>query len=135
MQNFTPIVYEGDTSLIPAHADTYMIYQEGIYVGYKYYETAAQEGAIYYDKTVQYPFGYGLSYTTFSIEGKLISRIREKNGEIKIIATCFTLPTTFIINGPPSLTALKLATFRRKARKPQQIRMRILDQGELDRRK
>ena len=30
MQNFTPIVYEGDTSLIPGHADTYMIYQEGI---------------------------------------------------------------------------------------------------------
>ena len=57
-----------------------------------------------------------------------------KNREIKIIATCFTLPTTFIINGPPSLTALKLATFRRKARKPQQIRMRILDQGGLDRR-
>ncbi|MBR5127593.1 MAG: glycoside hydrolase family 3 C-terminal domain-containing protein, partial [Roseburia sp.] len=37
MQNFTPIQYEGDLSLIPGHADTYMIYQEGIYVGYKYY--------------------------------------------------------------------------------------------------
>ena len=36
MQNFTPIQYEGDLSLIPGHADTYMIYQEGIYVGYKY---------------------------------------------------------------------------------------------------
>ena len=30
MQNFTPIVYDGDTSKIPGHADTYMIYQEGI---------------------------------------------------------------------------------------------------------
>lgn len=40
-------------------------YCEGIYVGYKFYETAAAEGLIDYDKVVQYPFGYGLSYTTF----------------------------------------------------------------------
>ena len=40
-------------------------YVEGIYVGYKYYETAADEGAINYDEHVVYPFGYGLSYTTF----------------------------------------------------------------------
>lgn len=43
-------------------------YTEGIYVGYKYYETAAQEGFINYDDVVQYPFGYGLSYTTFTQE-------------------------------------------------------------------
>ncbi len=46
----------------------YVDYVEGIYLGYKYYETAAQEGFIDYDQTVQYPFGYGLSYTTFSKE-------------------------------------------------------------------
>ena len=40
-------------------------YAEGIYVGYRYYETAAAEGTIDYDKTVCYPFGFGLSYTTF----------------------------------------------------------------------
>ncbi len=40
-------------------------YVEGIYMGYKFYETAAEEGAIDYDAYVQYPFGYGLSYTTF----------------------------------------------------------------------
>ncbi len=44
----------------------YVEYQEGIYVGYRYYETAAADGFIDYDTTVQYPFGYGLSYTTFS---------------------------------------------------------------------
>lgn len=46
-------------------------YVEGIYVGYKFYETAAEEGLIAYDEVVQYPFGYGLSYTTFekTIEG------------------------------------------------------------------
>lgn len=41
-------------------------YAENIYVGYKYYETAAAEGLIDYDSVVQYPFGYGLSYTSFS---------------------------------------------------------------------
>lgn len=40
-------------------------YTEGIYLGYKFYETAAAEGLINYDELVQYPFGYGLSYTTF----------------------------------------------------------------------
>lgn len=43
-------------------------YQEGIYVGYRYYETAAADGFINYDASVQYPFGYGLSYTKFAQE-------------------------------------------------------------------
>ena len=43
-------------------------YVEGIYLGYKFYETAAEEGVLNYEETVQYPFGYGLSYTTFSQE-------------------------------------------------------------------
>jgi len=53
---------------LPYH---FVDYVEGIYVGYRYYETAAADGFIDYDATVQYPFGYGLSYTTFekSIEG------------------------------------------------------------------
>ncbi len=74
MQNFSTVVYEGDTSLIPAHADTYMIYQEGIYVGYKYYETRYEDyvmgtgnaGAYAYSDDVAFPFGYGLSYTEFA---------------------------------------------------------------------
>ncbi len=73
MKNFTPIVYEGDTSLIPEHADTYMLYQEGIYVGYKYFETRYEDyvmgtgnaGNYNYNDEVAFPFGYGLSYTTF----------------------------------------------------------------------
>ncbi len=46
----------------------FVAYEEGIYVGYRYYETAAAEGALTYDDAVVYPFGYGLSYTTFSKE-------------------------------------------------------------------
>ena len=41
-------------------------YEEGIYYGYRYYETAHAEGYIDYDEAVVYPFGYGLSYTNFS---------------------------------------------------------------------
>ncbi len=40
-------------------------YEEGIYLGYRYYETAAQENFLEYGDAVVYPFGYGLSYTTF----------------------------------------------------------------------
>ena len=43
-------------------------YEEGIYEGYRYYETAAAEGFINYDEAVVYPFGHGLSYTDFSWE-------------------------------------------------------------------
>ena len=43
----------------------YVKYIEGIYVGYRFYETAGADGFIDYDTIVQYPFGYGLSYTTF----------------------------------------------------------------------
>jgi len=47
-------------------------YEEGVYLGYRYYETAYTEGALadFYSRVngVLYPFGYGLSYTTFSQE-------------------------------------------------------------------
>lgn len=49
----------------PENVAKFVNYVEGIYVGYKFYETAAVEGLIDYDTTVQYPFGYGISYTTF----------------------------------------------------------------------
>ena len=50
-----------ETTVLPSFVN----YVEGIYVGYKFYETAADEGLINYDDTVIYPFGYGLSYTSF----------------------------------------------------------------------
>ncbi len=67
-------------------------YREGIYFGYRYYETRAKEaGGDWYEKNVVYPFGYGLSYTTFSREaenkneatltadGKLTFEVKVKN--------------------------------------------------------
>ena len=75
MQNFVPTVYEGYAEgIIPANASTYMIYQEGIYVGYKYYETRYEDyvmgtgnaGNYAYGEDVAFPFGYGLSYTSFT---------------------------------------------------------------------
>ena len=58
-------------------------YPEGVYMGYRYYETAGQEGTIDYDKTVQYPFGFGLSYTTFdwAIKGQSLGDV---HGEITV---------------------------------------------------
>lgn len=74
MMNFVPTTYGGyEEGIIPTSASTYMIYQEGIYVGYRYYETRYEDyvmgtgnaGAYAYADDVAFPFGYGLSYTTF----------------------------------------------------------------------
>ena len=60
---YTSVGFTGtESTAIPSFVN----YVEGIYVGYRFYETAAVEGLINYDEVVQYPFGYGLSYTTFA---------------------------------------------------------------------
>ena len=60
---YTSVGFTGtESTSIPSFVN----YAEGIYVGYRFYETAAAEGLINYDEVVQYPFGYGLSYTTFT---------------------------------------------------------------------
>lgn len=75
MANFVPTTYEGyEEGIIPDNAKSYMIYQEGIYVGYKYYETRYEDyvmgtgnaGSYAYGDEVAFPFGYGLSYTEFA---------------------------------------------------------------------
>lgn len=68
----------------PEAVPSFVNYVEGIYVGYRFYETAAKEGLINYDDVVLYPFGYGLSYTSF--EQKMGS-IKEKDGSITFDVT------------------------------------------------
>ena len=63
---------------------SFVNYVEGIYVGYKFYETAAAEGLIDYDKTVVYPFGHGLSYTDFT---QTLNSVTESDGTITVSVT------------------------------------------------
>ena len=80
--NLADMAVEGmNAGTAQVYAPAFTNYVEGIYVGYKYYETAAQEGAIDYDKTVQYPFGYGLSYTKFE---QKMGELEEKDGQISV---------------------------------------------------
>ena len=80
--NLVDMAVEGMNAGSPqVYAPAFTNYVEGIYVGYKYYETAAQEGFIDYDKTVQYPFGYGLSYTEFE---QKMGELEEKDGQISV---------------------------------------------------
>ncbi|WP_099469400.1 glycoside hydrolase family 3 protein [Konateibacter massiliensis] len=74
-QNFEDTSYTNvDGSIGGYESGCFNEYEEGIYVGYRYYETAAaeEEAGNYegfsYDEQVQYPFGYGLSYADFSME-------------------------------------------------------------------
>lgn len=101
---------------------SFVNYVEGIYVGYKFYETAAAEGFIDYDQTVQYPFGYGLSYTDFSQEitdyqtddGKITIDVTVKNtgsaAGKDVVELYYTAPYT---NGGIEKSAVELLDFEK----------------------
>ncbi|MDF7666027.1 glycoside hydrolase family 3 N-terminal domain-containing protein [Bifidobacterium sp. ESL0745] len=63
---------------------SFVNYVEGIYVGYRFYETASKEGLINYDDVVQYPFGYGLSYTKFE---QKMGKVSHSDGKISFDVT------------------------------------------------
>lgn len=69
-----------ETTVLPSFVN----YVEGIYVGYKFYEAAADEGLINYDDTVIYPFGYGLSYTSFE---QKMGDVFHKDGKVTFDVT------------------------------------------------
>ena len=89
---------------IPADISTYMVYQEGIYVGYKYYETrfadaimgAGNAGnyAEQYGNEVAFPFGYGLSYTTFEYSNMTVTPGVNEHGE-----KCYNISVTVTNTG------------------------------------
>ncbi len=76
---------EGQTS--PAFVN----YVEGIYVGYKYWETADDEGVVDYDASVLFPFGYGLSYTSFE---QKMGDISYKGGKVSFDVTVTNIGDT-----------------------------------------
>ena len=81
--NFGNFTYSDGTN-------TFVNYAEGIYVGYKYYETAYAEAmngnysGFDYDEQVVYPFGYGLSYTTFEQTITNVSQSADGSCEITV---------------------------------------------------
>ena len=89
---------------IPSAISTYMVYQEGIYVGYKYYETRfadaimgtgnAGDYATKYSEEVAFPFGYGLSYTTFEYSNMTVIPDVNEHGE-----KCYKISVT-VTNSP-----------------------------------
>ncbi|MGX8688306.1 MAG: glycoside hydrolase family 3 N-terminal domain-containing protein, partial [bacterium] len=88
--NMTDMTVEGMNAGVPTnYAPAFTNYVENIYVGYKFYETAAAEGIIDYDKTVQYPFGYGLSYTSFD----------QKMSDLKVDGTQISFDVTVTNTG------------------------------------
>lgn len=72
--NMDEFVISESDPYVPGALPHFVNYTDGIYVGYKFYETAAEEGLIDYEELVQYPFGYGLSYTDFTQEmGEMVT--------------------------------------------------------------
>ena len=122
--------FTGFTGKTETSTPTFVDYNEGIYVGYRFWETAAKEGLINYDQMVQYPFGYGLSYTTFSqkmgpihhADGKISFDVTVTNTGTKAgrdtVQTYFDPP---YVNGGIEKASANLVSFKKT---------RILDPGK-----
>lgn len=73
---------------------TYIVYQEGMYLGYKYTETRYEDyvlgtkntGNFNYDDVVAYPFGYGSSYTTFDFSDMKVEH-KNKSYDVTVKVT------------------------------------------------
>ena len=105
MQNFIAEKYTLASGVeIPDAISTYMVYQEGIYVGYKYYETRYADAVMgignagnyaeQYANEVAFPFGYGLSYTTFEYSDMTIEAGTNSYGE-----NCYNISVTVTNTG------------------------------------
>lgn len=121
--------YTDVSGFYPGNADMgdgayFCEYREGIYMGYRWYETAGETGAIDYDRAVVWPFGYGLSYTSFDRElldataegDKVTARVRVTNGGERagrdVVEVYTSSPWT---EGGPEVPACRLAAFAKTA--------------------
>ena len=74
---------------------TSMVYQEGIYVGYKYYETRYEDVVLGRGNTadykntddVAYPFGYGLSYSEYEMSDFAVEKNKDGNYDVTVTVT------------------------------------------------
>ena len=104
MHNYIALEYANFDGQVPDQASSYMVYQEGIYVGHKYYETRyfdavmgqgnAGDYAAQYGKEVAFTFGYGLSYTTFEYSNMTVETGLNANGE-----KCYNVSVTVTNTG------------------------------------
>ena len=104
MHNYIALEYTNFDGQVPNQASSYMVYQEGIYVGHKYYETRyfdavmgqgnAGDYAQQYGNEVAFTFGYGLSYTTFEYSDMNVSEGVNENGE-----KCYNVSVTVTNTG------------------------------------
>lgn len=117
MADFSGKAFKGEDTY-----PSFVNYVDGIYVGYSFYETAAEEGLIDYDNTVVYPFGYGLSYTGFTqkmgalteADGKITFDVTVTNtGEVAgkdVVQVYYNPPYT---NGGMEKASANLAAFKK----------------------
>ncbi len=95
MTNFYLHTYKGDISGLDSTQYAYTVYQEGIYIGYKYYETRYEDvvlgqdnaGEYSYADTVAFPFGYGLSYSTFRYDNFSVTENDKGDYTVKVRVT------------------------------------------------
>ena len=108
MQNFGDFTFTFDGTPVDQQFGTkYVVYAEGIYVGYKYYETRYEDvildqgnaGDFDYAAEVAYPFGYGLSYTEFDQKIDSVTYDAEKD----IFTVAGTVTNTGDVDGKASV--------------------------------
>ena len=110
LANFGATVYEGAPDAVnsdgsPQQDKYYVVYQEGIYLGYRYTESRYEDfvmgtpntGNYNYAATVSYPFGYGLSYTTFDYSGFQVEK--DTSGAEPVYNVTVTVTNTGAVAG------------------------------------
>lgn len=103
LANFGATAYAGATDVInadgsPQQDKYYVVYQEGIYVGYRYTETRYEDyvmetpgtGSYDYAKTVSFPFGFGLSYTDFAYTDYKVEKAGSGAGTVYNVSVTVT---------------------------------------------